>query len=296
MGKHKLSKIFFYSLALSLVYSIFIFSSAHAIGVSPSKIVVENLRQDSIVKKEVHISRSDAFRKDYYIVEKSGTGSDYIELSKNFLILEKGEQKTFFSLYIKPADADEGRYVAFVLLVPDLSKYGDSQSVGMQSSVGFSVEFSVIKGEYSDLAVSEIFVNSDHENDTFNITFNAANKGNTEESIDEVNVFLKNVSTGEVFMKKIESGFVLDPFTEYSFEVPYGEKIEWGIYKAKVQVLSDGAMLGERDEIPVSVNPLGKNSGVKSVKLKYLCLSVLLFVFAALLIALVIKIKTLRLK
>lgn len=229
---------------------------ALSLGITPSSLNFENLKQDSQVSGTFFLT-GRGVEGVTYCAEISGTGAEYVRLSNGCVVLGGGPIQMSFS--ITPKDAPTGEYAVRVIMSPQspTGHIGDENApVVLMQKIHGTITFAVTQEDIHSIASRVVgYADADVPGSKPEITVRFKNNGNIHEIIEDLN-FRVGFSSGAAdinefaYLVRAAGPITLEPFGgshDERVEVPMVVPDEGGVVY-RVSILArdgDTALLDE---------------------------------------------------
>ncbi len=193
-----------------------------AIGISPSLILVENISQNSAVRKQVFFSRGNPAFDEEVKITVGGPLASYIEKTDgDTIVLPKGQKITPYNFTIKTGTLGAGTYEASIAvaqlpptLKPDEEVTGATILTGAQAKIQFSVATSAVeKYEIKDVLTGET-----EEGQIIGFFFIMANQGNADARPSKIEFTATDTQDPDNVLSDVIAGDSIPPVKAFSEE------------------------------------------------------------------------------
>lgn len=250
------SRALFFVISLALLFS----GSAdvHALGISPGSFVFKNIRPDTTVVRTLNISRTDLAYDEMFTLEIDGNiPKSMISIPSSVTILA-GENNINVPVQFSTNNIGKGEYRGNINIQKVPTPGEESMVTDVYLRLENQVTISVVSDEHHDSEVQNIsLVNEEN----ISVSFTGKNDGNVSESFSKIEVSLTSDNT----LKKTTidemiplAHATVDPFSEERFTFPVKATISDGFYKVSVRIYQGDTLVGEKNDIALTVGHIGQ--------------------------------------
>ncbi|GEM_PF-7022361 len=243
-------------------------SVALAIGIAPSMINFDNMRNGQKQAVEMTLMRTDPTGAVNFNISVSGEAAQFIDLPANSFYLSADAKNGKYTFYINPVGASNGLHTANLLFVGSSGdvKKGETGSV-MKIGVGARVNFTITENQIKNYTISNVYLATVEEGGAPFLNFYINNSGNVEVRPDKINYKVQDVTDGANF----KTGQILAD--EMNFTPPWEssgknyaalkEPMPIGVYKVSADFYDNNNIKQSFEDLNLQVVPKGtlKQSG-----------------------------------
>lgn len=211
---------------------------ARAIGITPALIEVNDLLPSSEVEDVIYVSRANPKTTNSISITLTGSGAEAIQIEHpNQFELPQGVQNTPLPFIISPQGFLPGTYEVFLtvqLTASDESANGSSVLTGSQARIVFSVTTEATQS----ITIEQVAIQDAVADVPLNLTFQAANAGNTETSFKFLHLTITDNSSDQTWEETLDANNLgtLPPFSVQQLVLPTQVKLPKGSYTASVSL------------------------------------------------------------
>src|SRR3989338_5855802 len=183
------------SLTLLLFFAL-LPGTAHAFGVSPATIEVNDILPGSSIQRVVSVSHTTPQISTAYDVAVNGTGAPFIQLSSSEVVIPQGEREVVFPFSIViPESVTGGAFKADISFIGRMSPQDNTSTGGLilRQGVVISVNFSVTKQQNTTFTIRDIGFEANTSKEPVIFYYRLVNDGNTAAGPDSATVVLTPV-------------------------------------------------------------------------------------------------------
>lgn len=224
----------------------------HAVGITPSTIVVHHVLPTQRIVRTVSLSVPSSVRAQTFAVSAQGSGATLIELSSGRVVVAPETTKVDYAFTIAPLGAAQGAYEASVIFA-DIGKHAT-----VQAQVQARVEFSVGAEERRAFSIENVSLENTEVAQAVPVHFTVRNSGNTNVRLDKMVLTLRQ-RTG--LKNSIESVIpvseipVIPPFTTQALTVYSTSSFSQGSYDGMIEFFEDNKKQAVFRNLSVRVYP-----------------------------------------
>ncbi len=259
MNKSKVHFFWSGSAALLLFFSL-LPQAAHAFGVSPATIQVDNLLPGSKTKQVLSVSHTDILQSSIFDVAVNGTGGVYIELLSKEATIPAGQQRIDFPFTIViPEAVTSGSYnadISFIVRTPTQEKDSGS-GLTLRQGVVVSVGFSVTQEQQSTFTIRDTGFEVTNTKEPVNFYYRLVNDGNISSGPDRAVIVLTPVGqTGEKKEVSVQNLPLVEPKQTEMVRTHLFDSLSAGRYAVHISFFSgDTLVLEEQGKQFLVISP-----------------------------------------
>lgn len=234
----------------------------HALGISPSPFVRENVANGTRIPANVEIIRSSVSKEEYVTVSGSGNGFRYIELPETTAIFSRGVNTLDFTYYLAPKAAPNGNYEAIILFVKKSGAPNKASGTGVsvQEAIGQRVRFSVTDRQVESYTISSASFEETELGMPLSFSFWSENTGNVDLKITRAELSLVDETDSSHVFNKIYSEKdlpVIPPGEKKQVMLSYDETVPVGNYLASLTIFKNEKEIFRKEKYRIKVHPPG---------------------------------------
>lgn len=244
------------NLVLILLAGLFLTNLVSAIGVTPPRIVIDEILKDSSVEQTVRLV--DIEEGTPVSVQLSGEGSEWVSVKngREFIFSDDTDEVTF--LVDIPEKAPNGEYkVSAQILTSSKDVVQGSNTASVVSGIMVEIKFGVSGDEHKDYSIRKIFIHSFEVGTPLTVTMDIKNNGNVLAKPDMVELDIKDkVSKQIILSEETKTSGSVEPFQAGESIATFNVDLEEDFYFGDVRVHTNNGIIEETD-IPFDVLPEG---------------------------------------
>ena len=254
---------------ISFVYILLLTTLVSSIGVTPPRIIVDNMLKENLIEKSIKVI--DIKENSKLSIQITGEGKDWIKIKEgNNVFVEDTEKEITFQIKI-PKEIPNGNYKSKVQItnIPETeeSKIGNTASVISGIMVKITLEVSdeeIIKYNIRRVEIPDIEVGM-----PLTVVMDIDNQGNVLAKPKKIELSIINEKTKEEIKKFTSKEFTsVEPFKIDQSITHFDIGLPEGLYFANVEIQTEEEIV-EENELPFNIFPKGTlNSSAELIELK----------------------------
>ena len=239
-----------------LVAVIIVAQAVASIGVTPPRIITDNVLKGTSIEQSVTLV--DVQEGDKLSITLSGEGSEWISVSSenNFIVEHPKSEELVFTLNI-PQKAPNGEYnvMAQVIATPDEKQEGQGNTASVISGIMVDIQFTITGEQVKQYIVRHITVPDIEVGMPITVVATIKNEGNIIVKPTKVEIDVKDKETRDIIFSD-EAAFIttIDPFlVGESIAILKNTNLAEDLYFIDVRIYDEDKEIRKEENIPFDV-------------------------------------------
>lgn len=229
---------------------------AQALGISPSMVVLDNIRNDVEITKKIYISRANPYAREEYKFEVTGDAAPYI-IPPERVILPKNQQQVEVPIQIVPHGLPMGTYSAQIAIRP-VASLSEGTSIQVLSAIAVNFSFTITEEVITNTHLKNVYVQVGDNPSEHVIHYSLVNEGNIPWDLQTIHVTLLKNDLDPNFKKQTiilnNLNVSVPPKSSIVQKQTFYDELDPGNYTVQVELLGTQNVEDLRESALLSVS------------------------------------------